>query len=60
MFSDKYNSRMAKAKDLISSLINIALFQDVPFHQLQQLQCLHHDATVKPLCAPILSSEPRI
>ena len=29
----------------------------MPFHQPQQLQCLHHGATFEPLCAPILSSQ---
>ena len=56
---DKHNSRTARARDLISSLINIALSWDVPFHQLQQLQCLHHGATFVPLCVHILSSPPR-
>ena len=51
---------MARARDLISSLINVALSRDVPFHQPQQLQCLHHGATFVPLCASILSSQPRI
>jgi len=37
MPSDKHNSRTAWARDLISSLINVASFQDVPFHQW--LQC---------------------
>ena len=39
MPSDKHNSRTARARDLISSLINIASSRDVPFHQLQLLQC---------------------
>jgi len=43
---------------LISSLIIIASSQDVPFHQPQQLQCLHHGATFVPLWSPILSSQP--
>ena len=47
------------ARDLISSLINTASSWDVPFHQLQQLQCLHHGATFVPLWSPILSSQPR-
>ena len=53
MLSDKRNSR---ARDLISLLTNVALSQDVPFHQPQQLQCLHHSASY--LCAPILSTQP--
>jgi len=58
MPSDKHNSRMARAKDLISSLINVASSRDVPFHQPQQLQCLHHGATFAPLWFPTLSSQP--
>ena len=60
MPSDKHKLRTARAKYLISSLINVASSQDVPFHQLQQLQCLHHGTTIEPLCVPILSSQPRI
>jgi len=56
MLSDKHNSRV---RDSISSLINVTLSQDMPFHQPQLLQCLHHGATFVPLCAPILSSQPR-
>ena len=52
-----HNSRMARDRDLISSLINVALSRDVPFHQLQQLQCLHQGATFTPLWSPILSSQ---
>ena len=56
MPSEKHNSRTAWARDLISSLINVASSQDVPFHQPQllQLQCLHHGATFEPFCAPII------
>jgi len=60
MPSGKHNSRTARARDLISSLINVPLSRDVPFHQLQQLQCLHHGSTFVPLCGPILSSQPHI
>jgi len=59
MPSDKHNSRMAGARDLISSLINVASSRDMPFHQLQQLKCLHHGATFVPLWFLILSSQPR-
>jgi len=45
MPSDKHNSRTARARDLISSLINVASSRDVPFHQPQLLQCLHQGAT---------------
>jgi len=54
MPSDKHNSRTAGARDLISSLINIASSRDVPFHQPQLLQCLHQGATFVPLWSPIL------
>ena len=57
MPSDKHNLRMARAGDLISSLINVASSRDVPFHQPQQLKCLHHGATFVPLWSPILSSQ---
>jgi len=33
MPSDKHNSRTAWARDLISSLINVASSRDVPFHE---------------------------
>jgi len=59
MPSDKHNSRTARTRDLISSLINVASSRDVPFHQPQQLECLHHGATFLPLWSPILSSKPR-
>jgi len=58
MPSDKHNSRMARARDLISSLIKVASSWDVPFHQPQQLQSLHHGATFVPLWSPILTSQP--
>ena len=56
MSSDKHNSRTARARDLIYSLINVAWSQDVPFHQPQQLQCLHYGTYgTTYLCAPVLS-----
>jgi len=58
MFSDKHNSRIARPRDLISSLINVTLSQDVPFHQPQQLQCLNHGANSVPLCATNLHTKP--
>ena len=57
MSSDQHNLRMARVRDLISSLINVTLSRDVPFYQPQQLQCLHHGDTFVPLCVPILSSK---
>ena len=59
MPSDKHNLRTDRARDLISTLISVALSQDVPFHQTQQLQCLHQGATFEPVCVPILSSQQR-
>jgi len=53
---------MAIATGLISSLFNVALSIDVPFCQLQQLQCLHHGSkklTFVLLCTPFLSPLPR-
>ena len=58
MPSDKHNSRTAGARDLISSLINVALSWDVPFHQPQLLQCLHQGATFVPFDLPFFSSQP--
>ena len=58
MPSDKHNLRMARARDLISSIINVASLRDVPVYQPQQLQCLHHGATFVPLWSPVLSSQP--
>jgi len=59
MPSDKHNSRMARARDLISSLINVTSSQDVSFHQPQQLQCLHHGVpSFVLLWSSILSSQP--
>ena len=46
---------MAIATGLISSLFNAASSQDVPFHQLQQLQCLDHGSTKAYLCSPLCS-----
>ena len=46
---------MAKATGLISSLFNVASSGDMPFHQLQQLQCLYHGSTEAYLCSPLSS-----
>jgi len=59
MPSDKHKLRTARARDLILSLINVASSRDMPFHQLQLLQYLHHGATFLPLWSSILSSQPR-
>ena len=44
--SDKHNS--SPTTNLISSLIDIILSQDAPFHQQQQLHCLQHGAIFIP------------
>jgi len=54
MPSNKHDSRTTRARDLIFS-INVASSRDVPFHQPQQLQCLHHGVTFELLCALVLS-----
>jgi len=59
MASDKHNSRTARARNLISSLISVDSSQDVPFHQLQLLQCLHQGATFVPFDLPSFSSQLR-
>ena len=56
MPSDKHNLRTARARDLISSLINVTSSRGVPFHQPQLLQCLHQGATFD---LPFFSSQPR-
>ena len=45
---------MAIATGLISSLINIASSQNVPYHQPQPLKCMHHGATFEPLSTQVL------
>jgi len=55
MPSDKRNSIMAMATGFNFSLINVTLSGDVPFHPVQQLQCLHHGSTKDYLCSPLSS-----
>jgi len=55
MPSGKHNSEMPKATGLISSLFNVALSQDGPFHQLQLLQYLHPDSTKAYVCSSLFS-----
>jgi len=40
---------------LIFAPLGIASSQDVPFHQPQQLQCLHHGFTEAYVCSPFHS-----
>jgi len=44
---------MAKATGLISSLFNVTPSGDVPFCQLQQLQCLHRGSTEAYVCSTL-------
>jgi len=55
MPSDKHNSIMAISTGLLSLVINVPLSQDMPFCQLQQLQCFRHGSTKAYLCAPLHS-----
>jgi len=55
MPSDKHNLIMSITTGLISSLFNVALSRDVPFHKPQQLQCLNHGFTKAYLCFPLCS-----
>ena len=48
MRSAKHNSTMDIATGLISSLFDIASSRDVPFHQLQYVQCMHMDFPLYP------------
>jgi len=52
MPSAKHNSTMQRALGLISSLLDVALFQNVPFHLLKQLHSIHHGAAFVLLCVP--------
>ena len=52
--NNKHNSILAKATGLISLLFNVTSSGDVPFCQLQQLQCLHHGSTGAYLWVPFL------
>ena len=47
---------MVNTIGLISSLLDVAMVQDVPFCQPQQLQCMHYGITFVLLCVPFLSS----
>ena len=50
---EKHNSTMNRAAaGLISSLVDVALSQDVLFRQPQQLKCMYHGLTFTLLCVP--------
>jgi len=55
MLSDKHYLILAIDTAFISSLFNVTSSQDVPFLQLQQLWCLHHDSTKTYLSSPLYS-----
>jgi len=55
-FRQAYIIRELLGYNLISSLISVASYRDVPFHQPQLLQCYHHGAAFVSLWSPILSS----
>ena len=48
---------MAKAVSLISLLFNVAFYQDIPFHQMRQLQCLDLNLFFFVLQSPFLSTK---
>ena len=48
---------MAKAKDLILSLFDVALAQEVPFGILQYVQCILHGLTGVLLCDPFIFAD---
>ena len=58
MPSYKHNRITAKATGLIFALFDVVSSKDVLFHQMQQLQCLHHGSTKAYLCSPFLSPLP--
>ena len=51
MPSDQRNPITTRAMGSISSLVNVASSQDVPFRQPLQLQCSHHGSTKAYLCS---------
>jgi len=57
MPSAKHNLPMDKATGLIFSLFNITLSRDVPFHQPQDVHCMHHEFTFVLLCVPVLFAD---
>jgi len=59
MPSDKHNSRTAGARDLISSLINVALSRDVPFNNHSCYSACIRVLPLYPFDLPFVSSQPR-
>jgi len=48
---------MDVAMGLISSLFDFASPRDVPFHQPQEVQCMHHGHTIALHCVPVLFAD---
>ena len=48
---------MDKATGLISSLFDVTLPQDVPFHQPQYVQCIHHGLPFALFCVPVIFAD---
>ena len=57
MPSSKHNSTMDVAMGLISSLFDVASSRDVPFHQPQDVQCMHYGLTFVLLCVSVLFAD---
>ena len=53
----KHNSTMDKTTGLIFSLLDITSSRDVPFRQLQYIQCMYHGLTFVLLCVPVLFAD---
>ena len=52
----RHNSTMDKVTGLISSLFDVALSQDVPYHQLQYVQYTHHGLNFFLLTTQVVNS----
>ena len=57
MPSAKCNSTMERVTGLVSSLLDITLFWDMPFHESQDVQCTYHGLTFVLLCVPVLFTD---
>ena len=57
MPSDKCNSIMAKATDLIFSLFDVASAREMPFGILQYVQCILHGLTSVLFCIPFIFAD---
>ena len=57
MPSDKCNSIMAKATDLIFSLFDVTSAREVPFGISQYVQCILHELTSVLLCVSFIFAD---